>query len=527
MLPIMSKASNDILFQLIHSLEKAEKRNFKLYIKRNSANDNLKVIQLFDALDKLDSYDEAKLLKKLPAVQKQQLANIKTHLYKQILASLRILKSTESLDLQLNELFDWGHILYKKGLFQQSLKILERAKELARSNQKLTFLTQIIALEKRIESLHITRSLPHRAEELSKEALEVSKHIDLVTRLSNLVLSLYGWYIKKGHTRDEKEEAELTCYFKSHLPQGIGQERGFYERLYLYQSYSWYAFIKKDFLQYYRYAQKWTDLFEEDPSLKRIETGNYIKGLHNLLNAHYDLRNHKQFAVTLKILDDFSHTKRIQENDNFRVQTFLYLAQAKINQHFLKGTFREGLSLVPKIEQKLVDDALFIDQHRIMVLYYKIAGLHFGSGDHDTALEYLNKIIHDDLRLRHDLQVYARLLQLLCHYELGNDTLLEYLAKSLHRLMSKMDNRTQLEEEILRFLRRFFFAGGVDKEELKFFLQRIKPFERNQRQTRVFAYFDIVSWVESKVLHKSLPDIIKQKYNNDLQKRNTTMREHG
>src|SRR5436305_1368733 len=73
----MSKRSNDILFQLIHSLEKAEKRHFKLFIKRNSSNENLKIVQLFDAMDKMEEYDEAKLLKRLPAVQKVQLSNLK------------------------------------------------------------------------------------------------------------------------------------------------------------------------------------------------------------------------------------------------------------------------------------------------------------------------------------------------------------------------------------------------------------------------------------------------------------------
>ncbi|RYZ26712.1 MAG: hypothetical protein EOO10_14805, partial [Chitinophagaceae bacterium] len=106
----MSKRSQDILFQLIRSLEKAEKRHFKLFIKRNSSNENLKIIQLFDALDKMDEYDEDKLLKKLPSVQKIQLSNLKSHLYKQILASLRLLKSSDSLDLQLNEQFDYAHI---------------------------------------------------------------------------------------------------------------------------------------------------------------------------------------------------------------------------------------------------------------------------------------------------------------------------------------------------------------------------------------------------------------------------------
>ena len=65
---MMANRSADILYQLVRSLEKSEKRHFKLYIKRSSAKEDLKIIQLFDALDKLPEYDEKLLLKKLPFV---------------------------------------------------------------------------------------------------------------------------------------------------------------------------------------------------------------------------------------------------------------------------------------------------------------------------------------------------------------------------------------------------------------------------------------------------------------------------
>ena len=49
---MMANLFSDTLFQLISSLEKSEKRHFKLYIKRSSAKEDLKIIRLFDALDK-------------------------------------------------------------------------------------------------------------------------------------------------------------------------------------------------------------------------------------------------------------------------------------------------------------------------------------------------------------------------------------------------------------------------------------------------------------------------------------------
>jgi hypothetical protein len=509
----MSNRFTDTLFQLIHSLEKSEKRHFKLYITRSSAKEDLKIVKLFDALDKLADYDEKMLLKKLPGIEKPQLSNLKSHLYKEILASLRLLKSADSIDLQLNEQFDYAHILYKKGLFVQSLKILDRAKEIAKAHQKFNVLIQVISLEKRIEALHITRGMQSRAERLAAESNEVINHIDMVARLSNLALQLYSWYIKNGHARNERDEVGVKLFFKENLPANAATLTGFYERLYLYQSYSWYAFIRQDFLMYYRYTQKWVDIFDGQALMIRVETGHYIKGLHNLLNANFALRNYRKFDQILMKFETFSLTPRVQEHDNFRIQTFIYITTAKINQHFMHGTFKEGLSLVPDIIEKLEEYALFLDRHRILVLNYKIATLYFGSGDYETCIDYLQKIINDNVELRNDLQCYARLLHLMAHFELGNYELMEYLTKSVYRFMSKMENLTVVEEEMFKFLRNSFHVSRYKlKPELEKFLLKTKQLEKNRFETRSFAYLDVISWVESKVYQKTMSQIIHEKY---------------
>ncbi len=511
---MMPNRSADILFQLIKSLEKAEKRHFKLYINRSSGKEDLKIVRLFDAIDKIKGeYDEKALLKRMPGVTKSQLANLKTHLYKQVLASLRLLKSTDSIDLQLNEQFDYAHILYKKGLFLQSLRIIERAKELAKTNQKLYVLPQLIALEKRIENLHITRSMQHRAQLLSAEANEVNRHIDMVARMSNLALKLYSWFVEHGHARNEEDETDIRRFMKENVTAEALQQTGFYERLYLYQSYTWYAFIRQDFLQYYRYTQKWVDLFEKQPLMIRVETGHYIKGLHNLLNAHFDLRNYKGFEKTLKRFEKVAQTDRVKDHDSFRIQAFIYISTARINQHFMLGTFKQGLALIPGIKQELKNFDLFIDSHRIMVVNYKFATLCFGSGDYNASIDYLQKIINDKTNLRYDLQCYARLMHLMAHYELGNDMLMESLTKSVYRFMAKMKNLTKVEEAMFRFLRHSFpLSPRQLKPEFEKLLSTIKHLEKNRFETRAFAYLDIISWVESKVYGKPMSQVIHEKY---------------
>jgi len=511
---MMANRFSDTLFQLVKSLEKSEKRHFKLYIKRSSSNEDLKIIRLFNALDKLPDYDEKALLKKMPDITKPQLANLKNHLYKQLLASLRLLKTTDNTDLQLSEHLDNARLLYNKGLKLQSLRILERAKELAKNNQKFNFLVQAISLEKKIETLHITRSSLEKTEYLTEEALEISGHIDRVTRLSNLALLLYRWYVQNGHSRNQEDEKSVREFFKKSLPTNVNAIQGFYEKLYLYQSYNWYAFIRQDFLMYYRYSQKWIDLFNENKAIIAVETGHYIKGMHNLLNAHFYFRNFKKFEATLKEFEEFAKTDVAQQHDNFRTHTSIYINSARINQHLMQGTFRQGLAVVPEVESSLQEYMLFVDSHRILVFNYKIASLYFGAGQYLTAIDYLQKIIHDtELGLRNDLQCYSRLMHLLCHYEIGNEEIIESLIKSLYRFMSKMKMLTVIEQEIFRFLRQSFKVSVRQlKPEFEKFLHKIKHLEKNRFETRAFAYLDIISWVESKVYSKPLHEIIYNKY---------------
>jgi len=517
----MANLFSDTLFQLISSLEKSEKRHFKLYIKRSSAKEDLKIIRLFDALDKLPEYDEKLLLKKLPGVTKPQLYNLKTHLYKQVLASLRLLKTTENTDLKLSEHLDNARLLYNKGLKLQSLHILEKAKELAKANQKFNFLVQVISLEKKIETLHITRSSLEKTELLTKEADEISGHIDRVTRLSNLALLLYRWYVKNGHARNEDDEKDIKKFFKSSLPEDPHAINGFYEKLYLYQSFCWYAFIRQDFLMYYRYSQKWINLFDKNEVMVAVETGHYIKGMHNLLNAHFVLRNFKQFKITLQQFEEFAKKPVANQHDNFRTHTSIYINSARINQFIMQGNFRKGLSVVPEVVDKLKEYALFVDSHRILVFNYKIATLYFGAGHYSTAIDFLHKIINDNQPgLRNDLQCYARLMHLLCHYEMGNEDILDSLIKSVYRFMARMKNLTVVEEEMFKFLR---YSSKVKakqlKPELEKFLEKIKHLEKNRFETRSFAYLDIISWVESKVYEMPMEEVVNNKYRKSLYKK--------
>jgi hypothetical protein len=507
----MPNRNTDELFQLIQSLNKSEKRLFKLHVKRVSGTDDLKVLALFDALDNMGEYDEEKLLRKNPSIQKQQLSNMKAYLYKQILSSLT--HSSPDIETQLSEQIINARLLYNKGLYMQALKVLDKVKAAAIANNQSTYRMQALIFEKKIESMHITRSFEGRAEALSKESDEVNRRVLLLNQLSGFALQLYSWYIQNGHARDEKDEQAIHDFFYKHLPKCSLQEMNFYERLYYYQAYCWYTFILQDLLDYYRYSKKWADLFEEDIDMKDIESIQYVKGMHNLLQAHFVLLNYKGFEETLKKFEAFAHSEAGQKDSNTQVQTFIYLQIAQLNKHFMHGSFSKGLVLVPYIEEKIKEYKLHIDMHRVLIFYYKIACLYFGSGDNEKAVEYLNLIINRKPDLRTDLHCYSRLLHLIAHYELGNYQLVEYLIKSVYRFMAKMKNLNIVEEEIFEFLRRSFSLSAAEiLAEFKPLKEKLEAIKGNPLATRSFMYLDIIGWLESKIENVPVQQIIHNKY---------------
>ena len=147
----MTSTQKDALFILVKSLSKSEKRQFKLYVGRLGVNADAKFLALFNLLDKMRTYREESILES-GIVKKSQLSNLKAHLYKQILISLRLNPGNQNVRVQIREQLDFATILYQKGLYKQSLKILDKVKGIAIANEEKNIAYEIVELEKVIET---------------------------------------------------------------------------------------------------------------------------------------------------------------------------------------------------------------------------------------------------------------------------------------------------------------------------------------------------------------------------------------
>lgn len=512
---VMATAPKDQLFTLVKSLTKAEKRNFKLYANRSKSSGDLKFIQLFDVMDKLEENDSAVILGKLDGVKRSQLPNLKRHLYKQILISLRLIHIQKNVDIQIREQIDFARILYGKGLYLQSLRLLDRIKMIAIENHQDILHLEILEFQKLIEERHITRSrkIENKVENLVDEALERSEVIHNSCKLSNLKIEVHGFYIQFGHVKNQRDTKIVKDLFKTRLANINQDNLSFFEKVYLNQSYVWYYYTLLDFEKCFEYALKWIGIFEEYPNLKSEEPDLYMRGYHYVLTSLFILKKQKAFAKHIGLFQQFHQDYEKKLNPNSQMLAFLYLNTARLNFHFIDGSFSDGVEIVPNITKQIEKLRDKLDVHRIMVFYFKIAYMHIGNADYDRALDFLNNII--DLKaghLREDIQCYARILQLICHFELGHYDLLTYLIKSVYRFLEKMKELNKVQLETLRFFSSIItLIDHEKKESYQQFYDQLQILEEDHYEKRAFVYFDILSWVKSKIKKKPFAEMVKKR----------------
>ena len=508
----MTKDQKEHLFVLIKSLTKSEKRQFKLYVNRMGSNFDSKFLSLFNFLEKSDYYDEKSILNK-GIVSKQQLSNLKAHLYKQILISLRLNPAHKNLRLKIREQIDFATILYQKGLYKQSLKLLEKAKNLAITNEEKYTAFDIVELEKVIESQYITRSLSNRTEILISQADKLIKQNDLASKLSNLSLRLYERFIKAGYAKSDDEFREITRFFYKRLPKIDSDKIEFREKLWFYKAHVWYSFLIQDFLSSYKYSLKWVEMFEKNPKMISIHPVFYLKGNNYLLESLNLIKYPQKFQSILNKMIKQSKNPDFPVHENLEILVFLYKYNNLLNYYNFQGDFQKAETIVGEVISGINRFKSQIDPHHVMVFYYKIACLYFGLSEHENCILYLNKIISNrHLKMREDLLCFTRVLNLVAHYEAGFDYHLDFHIRETYKFLIKMNDMHEVQKAMIRFVKRL---GDIYPQDLKkAFIdlhKELKNYENDPYERRSFLYLDILSWLESNIYHRPISEIIREK----------------
>ena len=511
----MPKQKTDDLLKLVASLNRAEKRHFRLFVKRNQqANTEILFLRLFDIMERTGEYDEDYLLKRIEGIKKSQLSNLKAHLYKQLLTSLRLLNRNKDEAILLRESQDYARILYNKGLYRQALDVLDKAKKRARATNTHTVALEIAQFEKLIEGQYITRSIENRAEQLGEECAELTRLIAATDELSNLSLRMYGLYLRLGLVSNEHGLRTIKTIFRNQLPAVAYEDLDFWGKVYYCQSHAWMHLMCHEYPLGYRHTQRWVDLFAQHPQMVDANAPLYLRGLHNNLAFLFNMWQHGKFVDQLNELISFPDRFDLSNNHNVAGLYHLYYFNHQIRRHYLEGTFREGLELVPRIREVIDNNVYNWDNYRVMIFNYRIACLYFGSGDNETAVDYLNEIINQrSPNYRSDIQAYARILSLICHFEMGSVQLVEYQVKSVYRFLAKVEHLQETQQLIFRFLRRIpRIRENQLREEFTKLKRKLDAVAEKPFESRPFTWLDIPSWLEAKIEGKTVQEVIRAKF---------------
>ena len=493
------------IIRLVNTLTKGEKRNFKILASKIGRKDKNYVI-LFDWIEKKGTLDVEAFLKKNPSIKKAQIPNLKNNLFKQILRSIREISKESYEEIKTREFFDFAKILYSKGDYASALTYLEKAKKLGARIKKSTLIYLATDFEKQIESQHITGSMNRKALHLAEYSTALISEIQLTNELSNLSLLLYGRYLKKGFARNQRDEGLLTEFFYDQLPKFDLRDLGYEQKLHLFQSYVWYHYMLRNYAENFKYALKWLYLFKEYPEMKDIDKTHYLRAFHNVLTALFSANKSEKFLLYFDKLVEIESNEHLHWLANEIAMFQLFKMIHSINKIFLCVEYEEVGEDLEKYQVVLEKNLYDWDISRMVVFYYKLACVHFGRTDYEKTLYWLNKIINEHLTdTKEDIQCYARILNLITHYELGNQLHISYQIISTFRFLLKMKQLGTVQRAIFNFLRRSVkFDRNKMDEEFKRLKEQLEEIMQNVYERKSFLYLDLLSWLDSRINHISM-----------------------
>jgi hypothetical protein len=509
----MSKKPSDSLHRLIRSMNKAEKRYFKIYASRHSSEKN-NYLKLFEAIETQDRYSEETILKnfsKESFIKKLPIA--KARLFDTILRSLDAFHANSSIDAQLKRQLHFAEILYKKSLYDQCSRMLDAARRLATKHEKHSSLLEIFHWEKKlIEKDNYSGHEEEDLQNLLNEDARIAERIKNFNDYWNIKSRLFVLLNKKGKVRTNEELNKFKKIIDNTLLQKESKALSTETKYLFHHIYSAFNFGTGDYNRSYQHLKKNilliesnTDLFKEEPNL-------YFSLLTNTIYVGNQLRKYEEVMENMKKLKAIPETLDTKGNEDLEIKLFSSAFSIEITLYISLGEFEKGISLVPKIEAGLSLYEEKLSPVRKAYFCFNIAVLYFGAEKYSVALKWINRLLNDPaINESQDIHCFAEIFNILIHLELKSQELLPYAVKSLQRYLNSRNRVYKFETVFLEFAGRLLASKKDDQKIYKRFYDDLMTLSKDNFEKNVFEYFDFISWVLSKMENESFRKIVEKK----------------
>jgi tetratricopeptide (TPR) repeat protein len=501
------------LFKLVKSLTKSEKRFFKLSSSLQSGEKNY--LKIFDYIERQSSYDENALKEEFEnQTFIKHLPSEKNHLYKLILKSLRSYYSEQSISSSLKQEIKNVEILYNKALYKECEKFVGRAKQTAKRYEKFYYWFELIGWEKKLlESAYESGEFSTDLDKLIEEEEMVIAKLRNLAEYTVIYSKINLIFRSGGFTRNETERQVVEDIADYHLIKGKNTALSTKAASICYYIKGLCAATNRNYRDSFQFFNRTQEILDDNPYIK-LDTGQrYVNTLFHLLRCHIDNKDFseaQELILTIRSL----HGKKGFNSVDISVRIFSNTYNQELVLLHAMGEFDKSVELIVEIEKQ---QALFegkISKEMEVLLTYNKAYSYFGTGDYKKALQYINEVLNDnEQNLRQDIYSFSRLFNIVIHYELENYDFLEYVVKSTNRYLSKQERDYQVENVCIKSIRKLAkTAETVNRIEIFEKMEsEISELLTDHNERVVLEYFDISSWLRSKIKKISFEEEIKMK----------------
>jgi hypothetical protein len=499
------------LFSLIKSLTKSEKRFFKLNSSLQTGDKNY--LKIFDFIEKQKKYDEEELKNHFKnETFVKHLPSEKNHLYKLLLKSLRAYYSDRTVSSQLKQEIKNVEILYKKALYKECNKFVRRAKALAKDYEKFYYWFELINWEKKLlEEAYESGVFNQDLDELIKEETEVIEKLRNLAEYHILYSKINYIFRSGGFTRNEKEREVVAEIADYHLIKGKNTAISTRATTICYYIKGLCAASIRDYEDALVNFKKAKSVMDSNPKIKSDLQTRYIYTLSFLLHCYIDSYKFEKADELITQLLGLETQKTYNSLDSkVRLFTSRFIGQMQLYNR--QGNFKKTLELVPQIEEGLARFEDKINKEKKLLFTYGTAYAYFGMGEYRTALKFINEVLNDNEKmLRQDVYSFARIFNLVIHFELNNHDFLEYDMKSTARYLNKHDKDYEVEKLFMKEMRSLARINSDAEQRAIFenFDTKLAKLLKIDRENVILEYFDLRAWITSKLENVSLESAIK------------------
>ncbi|MEO1628164.1 MAG: hypothetical protein AAFV25_23650, partial [Bacteroidota bacterium] len=292
----MSSKRED-LYSLIQSLSKTEKRYFKMEARKAGDKSNSKYIQLFEAIQQMDKYDE-EALKKQTFVK--NLSMEKAYLSDAILRSLRNFHSEKSLGARMRDLIANARILQDRELYKQSLRQLTKAKKMAYELHDYLSVLEINRMESSFLLRKQDRDNMDKLRELREERVEIMSIVVEENKYANLHHDISMYTHKSYTTTNKNAKEDIINTFGPFVDTKPEEIRSFHSRIRFFLSLAEYKASIGLNEESYQHNLDLIKEYDDHPKIQKELIFRYMTSVYNMAQKSLVLKKYDNIPMLIK-----------------------------------------------------------------------------------------------------------------------------------------------------------------------------------------------------------------------------------